>query len=148
MGKMVTFLSILIFADLFFVTTGQMCVAGTCSLSSIIFNAVLNIGTVPIGTFFTQLIGNAVSFLAGGNSATGILSLIASGGVIVGAFFASKSDTVLFIPVTLTLALIAGDFVFIYSYLATFNIVLATFVVAPIVVIYIFTVLEWLRGKD
>jgi hypothetical protein len=145
MGKLIYFITALIFIDLLFITTGQLCATGTCSLSSIIFNALLNLSNFDATTFFSELIGDASALIGSG---TGIAALIATGGVIIGAFFATREITILFIPITLTFALLAGDLILIFSYLASFNFVLATFIVGPLVLVYILTVVEWLRGKD
>ena len=145
MGKTLTFLSILIFADLFFLITGQICASGTCTISSILFNAILNVGNVTFTQFFTELIGNALSLF---NSITGFAALFSGAGVIIGAYIYTKDITVLFIPVAFSLALIASDFVIISSYLISLNPILGILIMAPLSIIFVFTIVEWLRGKD
>ncbi len=139
------FLMILIFIDLFFITTGQICSQGACSLTSILFNAVLDLNNFSFTQFFTDLIGNASSIFS---STTGLMSLFIGGSVLVGSIFGSKSDLLTVLPVTAALALLASDFVFIASYLLSINVILATFVMAPITIMYGIVVIDWWRGKD
>ncbi len=139
------YLTILIFADLFFIATGQICSQGTCSLGSIIFNAILNIGSISLTDLFVELIGSIGLVF---NSVTGILSIGAAGGVILTTFLASKEFRILLIPISFTLAVIASDFVIISSYLISQNVILGTLIMAPLIIIYVFTVVEWLIGRD
>lgn len=148
MGKAIGFLSFLIFLDLFFIITGQVCADGTCSLGSIIINALLNIGQIPVGELFAEFLGDALGVIAGSTSTTGILSLLATGGVIITAFVATKEFRLLLIPITLTLSVMAFDFVVIISYLLQQNFILGTLLGGPIIILYIFTIVEWLIGKD
>ncbi|KKK69669.1 hypothetical protein LCGC14_2931710 [marine sediment metagenome] len=145
MARAMRYLTILIFADLFFIATGQICSQDACGLGSIIFNAVLNLGSMPLTDLFSAFIGDALNLFS---SATGIAALGVSGGVIIATFIATREFRVLLIPIALTLALIAGDFVIITSYLISLNVLLATFIMGPLSIIYVFTILEWLIGKD
>ncbi|HEC39513.1 MAG TPA: hypothetical protein ENI29_14835 [bacterium] len=145
MGKLIQFVILLIFMDLFFISTGQLCSAGTgCSIGSIILNALLDIGNVTSGTFFSNLIGDITNLF---NSSTGISALLLGATVLIGSLFI-PGDIRFFIPITFSLALLTSDFVFIAAYLISLNAVLGTFIMAPIILIYILVVLEWLRGKD
>ncbi len=145
MGKIVTFLTILIFMDLFFIATGQICNSGAgCSIGSILLNAILDIGNATASTFFTNLIGDITNLF---DSATGISALLLGATVLIGSLFI-PGDIRFFIPITFSLALLSSDFVFIASYLISLNAILGTFIMAPIILIYIVTVLEWLRGRD
>ena len=145
MGKLIGFITFLIFADLFFLATGQICAHGVCTLTSIIFNAILDVGKISTTQLFSELIGNISNLF---NSSTGIAALGASGAVTIGAFIMTKEFRVLLIPIALTLALLVNDFVVIGTYLASLNPILAVFIMAPISIIYILTVVEWLIGKD
>lgn len=145
MGKLIKFITILIFIDLFFISTGQVCSQGSCSLGSNIFNVILNLGNASATELWKELISSTADLT---NSTTGILALLGTGAVIVGAFFATKSELLLFIPITATLALVTNDLIFIFSYLNGLNSILATFIMAPLIIIYVLTVVEWLRGKD
>ncbi|KKL88656.1 hypothetical protein LCGC14_1922540 [marine sediment metagenome] len=145
MGKMIGYLTLLIFIDLFFIATGQICnVDAGCSLGSIILNSLLSLDNVTSLSFFTEFIGD-ITDLAG--SATGIAALAVGAAVLIGSLFI-PGDIRFFIPISFSLALLVSDFVFISSYLISLNAVLATFIMAPIVIIYIFTVVEWLKGRD
>lgn len=145
MGKLIRYLSILIFIDLFFIVTGQICNSSVgCSLNSIIFNSLLNIDQVTNFSFFTELIGNIGDLFS---SVTGLAALALGTTVVVGSLFI-PGEIRFFIPITLSLALLISDYVFIASYLVSLNVVLGTFIMAPLIVIYVITVVEWLRGKD
>lgn len=146
MGKLVTYITMLVFIDLFFIATGQICNTDAgCSLGSILLNSVLNIQNILSFNFFTEMIG-AIGNLF--NSGTGIGSLILGGAVIVGLATFIPSEQRLFIPLAFSLALLASDFVFIGSYLISLNAVLGTFIMAPLILIYTLTIVEWLKNKD
>lgn len=141
MGKMMNFLTILIFIDIIFLITGQV----TQTVNSSLFSAILDPSTVSVSTFAKELFGNVTDLFTSG---TGLLSLfLGATGVITGIYF-SPTDTKLFIPIGATLGLLAGDFVGIYSYLAGLNKLLGVMIISPIVILYYFTVVEWVRGKD
>ena len=145
MGKLITYISILIFIDLLFLATGQICSVDDCTLSSVIFGAIMNIKDVTFTQFFIELIGDLTEKFS---SLTGILSLGAAGAVIVTAFVATKEFRILLIPMFLTLAVIASDFVTIGNRLISMNHVLGSFIMIPIILIYSLVVVEWLIGKD
>ncbi len=146
MGKIVTYLTILIMIDLFFISTGQICNnAIGCSLGSIIFSSILNIQNILTLNFFTEFIGSVGQLF---NSATGIGSIILGTTVFLGALALVPTEQRLFIPIAFSLSLLVADFVFIGTYLISLNAVLGTFIIAPLAILYVFTVVEWLRGKD
>jgi len=141
MGRMIKLLTILIVVDILFIFTGQL----PSSLSSIILNAILSLGTVPTSELMLSFVGDIFASLS---STTGILALAAAAGTVaVGTIF-SRSDTILFIPMALTLALVGSDLVYIAAYLSGLNLFLSTIIMAPIIIIYTITVAEWVRGKD
>jgi hypothetical protein len=145
MGKLVTYLTLLIFIDIFFIATGQICNDQVgCSIGSIIFNSILNVENITSLNFFTQLIGDIGNLF---NSATGIGALILGATVIIGSFFIPGEIRV-FIPLAFTFALLIADFVFIATYLISLNALLGTVLMAPIAILYILVVIEWLKGKD
>ena len=145
MGKIVTYLTLLIMIDLFFIATGQICNTTVgCSLGSILLNSVIDIQNILSFSFFTEFIGQIKQLFS---SPTGLGSLLVGGTVIVGALFI-PSEQRLFIPMAFSLALLASDFVFIGSYLISLNAVLGTFIMAPLILIYTFTVVEWLKNRD
>lgn len=145
MGKVQTYLTTFIFIDLLLIITGQICSTDSCSLGSIIFGSILDLRNINVSTWFINLIGDFFSLFTSG---VGIASLVATGGVLIGAFFATREFKVLFIPMALTLALVAGDLVFIYNKLFNLNPVLSTLIMAPMILIYLFNIVEWIRGKD
>lgn len=145
MGKAINYLIMLAVLDILFVATGQLCSSGACSFSSIVFNALLDLGSLPFTNFVSNLLGNILSF---GSSTTGILSLIAAAvGVTVGSLL-TKSDTLLFIPIGATLGIIGSDFIIIFIHLKEFSYLLATLVMAPIVIAYYLVIVDWVRNKD
>ena len=147
MGKAITYITILIFIDMFFIVTGQVCSgAESCSIGSIIFNAILDLGNLSATDFFKNLLGNILDFAS---STTGIWSLIVGAvGVGIGTFL-TKSDSLLFLSTAgIALGVLTSDFVFIYKYLASLNQILATLVMAPIMILYVLVILDWSRGKD
>lgn len=145
MGKLITYLSIIIFIDLLFLTTGQLCAAGDCTLTSTIFNAILNVGETTFNQWFLELIGDVFSKLL---SITGIWAIGVTGAVVISTFIATREFRILLVPLTFTLAVIAADFGIIAQRLIEFNPVLGVFIMAPLMVIYVMIVVEWLIGKD
>lgn len=142
MGKVSKFLTIVIFIDLFFIITGQL---GNQSISSIIFDSILNFQNITGTELFKEFIGDIANLAS---STVGFLALLATGGVIVGAFIATKEFRILLIPITFTLALVAGDLITINLRLIEANAILASLIMIPLTIIYIFSVVEWLKGSD
>ena len=142
MGKVSKFLTIIIFIDLLFIITGQL---GSQTLSSIIFDSILNFKNLQAQDLFKEFIGDIFNLTSSG---TGLLALLASGGVVVGAFLATKEFRILLIPITLTLALVAGDLITINAMLLEANAILASLIMIPLTIIYIFSIVEWLKGSD
>lgn len=145
MGKIAMYLTILIFIDLLFITTGQLALGGNVSVGSILLNAIINLADVQSGTFFQELIGDITDLF---NSSTGIASLITGVTVAVGTLLLTSSELRIFIPIGLTLSLLTADFVVIAVYLIGINPVLATFIMAPVIILYVLTIPEWLKGRD
>lgn len=135
MGKLVTYLSILIFMDLFFILTGQI---GQISFSSLILNLILNLVNYAQSGFY-----EAVFSLA-----AGIGSLAVTVGVVSGIINKSGIELLAFIGIGLSLLTLTGDFISIFNYLYALNNVLAIVVMSPLVILYMVTILEWVRGKD
>lgn len=155
MGRIVTYLTILIVMDLMFIVTGQLCAGGdSCTLTSAIFGIIMNPSLATLSSWFHGLIGDLGSLLSG-NASPGqignlISTLIGAGGAIaVGSLvFGLKNDSILFAPTGVALSLLVVDFVNIYSYIAVSSPVLALFIFSPIIVIFVFTCLEWIRGMQ
>jgi len=144
MGKVITFLTILIFIDILFIATGQLFASGTPTLTSIILNGIINLADLNFTAFFTEIIGDFSDLFS---STTGLAALAVGAGVLVSTFFIS-AELRLFVPIALTLGLLASDFIVIFMILRASNALLATFIFAPIILIYVFTVVEWLKNKD
>ncbi len=148
MGKLITYLVILVFIELLFIVTGQMCIQGDCSLGSIIFSAILNINNFTNGSFWSDIIGDFQSLLSGAAPGAGLFSLLVGGGVLLTAIITNRSDFLLRLIFGIPLAIIASDFIFLFGILAVKNIVLATFIFAPIVITFTLILIEWAGGKD
>jgi hypothetical protein len=151
MGRLQTYLSILIMFDLLFVITGQICTsASSCSLTSIIFSMAVNPSLSSLSNWFTGLIGNAAALVAGAASIGTIAFLIArltSSGISAQALFQGlANDSILFAATGIALSLIVGDFVAIFQYLASFSLIGALLSMSVMCTMYILTVLEWVRG--
>ncbi len=133
MGKMFTFLTILLFIDLMFLITGQI----TGTLTSMMFEVLLDVSLLRSGAFWSSLISGA----------SGIASLLTISAVTVG-FIITKSDTLLYAPIGIALANLVVDFIVVYNLLRIHNPILATMIMAPLIIMYALTAAEWLRGKD
>lgn len=147
MGKAITYLVILIFLDLFFIVTGQICSGTTeCSISSIVFNALLDLGNLSLLGFMRQLFGDLFNFAS---SSTGVLSMLVGAiGVTLGAVI-TRSDALLFLGTAgIPLVIIGSDFTIIFRYLSSLNPVLAVIIMAPIMLMYVMVIVDWSRGKD
>lgn len=150
MGKLVKYLTILIFVDLLFVVTAQLVpgssqVGQPSSLGSIIVDSILNVGSLTFGQLFTEAIGNISDLFA---SSTGIANLLAGSAVIIGTTIALKQESLLYIVIGFSLSFLTADFIYIFQYLLSLNSVLALLTMIPLATVYIITVLEWVRGKD
>lgn len=146
MGKVITMITILIFIDLLFLVTGQLCTApDSCSFTSLIFEAIIKLKDGFNINIFTELIGDITNFAS---SSVGLWAILAGAiGVTLGTLI-TRSDIFLFIPVATSLALISSDFVVIFAELSKHSIILATLVIAPLLITYFIIILDWVRGKD
>ena len=133
MGKLVTYLSILIFVDLCFLLTGQVDLESDLS---IVTGAILNPSLIKTSVFFLLFLGIA-----------GIAGLIATTGVTTG-IFANATNVLAFTAMAVGMIGLLGDFLTIYNTLRVYNEVLAIIIIAPLLMIFIATIAEWLRVKD
>lgn len=133
MGRLTTFITILIFIDLLFILTGQI---GEISSSSIILNTILNLGNIFGSPFYILVFVVAIGGIA------------AVTGVNTGIINKAGIDFLAFTGLAISLGFLAGDFVSIFVYLFTLNEILAVVIMSPIIIIFLLSVLEWLRGKD
>lgn len=133
MGKLVTYLSMLIFVDMLFLITGQLDVN---SASSIVTGAILNPTAFKTSVFFLTFLGVA-----------GIAGLIATAGVTTGVLV-NATNVLAFIAMAIAMIGLLGDFITIFNTLSNYNFVLAVVIMAPIIMLFAVTLAEWLRGKD
>lgn len=147
MGKAITYLSILIFIDLLFIITGQICTgADSCTISSLIFDTLLNLGKVSGSQLMFAFIGDLYNLLS---SNTGIFSIIAGIGMATLGSVITKSDSLLFLAVAgAALSILVNDFVQIYLYLASLSPIFSVLIMGPIIILFIFTIVDRSRGKD
>lgn len=131
MGKLITFLSILIFIDILFIATGQLTLESTGSL---IIEAIINPESLTTSNFWLSLISS--------------LSLLTIGAIVVVGLITKPSDITIFIPMGITLAVLVGDYLSIFLYLRDANPLLATLLFLPVMLIFTLVVVEWVRGKD
>lgn len=132
MGKLIGYLSIIVLIDLIFLITGQLT---SSSPTSVIINAILDPSNIESSQLFILLI-------------TGGISLLAVGAAVVVGVISRSFEIVLFVPVAISLSVLIGDFATVFVYLASINVVWATVIMAPIMILFVMTIVEWLRGKD
>jgi hypothetical protein len=140
MGKMFTYLSILLFVDVLFIITGQQ----VLTISSTFINSILNLESLTLGSFVGELLGNFKDLF---NSSTGLWSLI-TGAAVTATLIFTSSDLKITIPLGITLGVIGADFVGIWVYLNALNPILAMLIMGPMSILYIVTVVEWMLRKD
>ena len=133
MGKLVTYLSMLIFIDMLFLVTGQLDIS---SGTSVITGAILDPSLFKTSVFFLLFLGVA-----------GIAGLASTSGVVTGSLL-SATNVLAFAIMAIAMTGLLGDFITIYISLRAFNEVAAIFIMAPILMIFAVTIAEWLRGKD
>lgn len=133
MGKMIKMITIVIFVDMLFLTFW----GGSTSLESIIWNWLVD----PVN-FNTNLVTLALKSL---------FSTIAAGALtaVVVALSGAKTDTVLFAAFASAVILNIGkDYLFMFQEIAAVNTIIATILIVPLLIIFSFVTIEWLRGKD
>lgn len=133
MGKLVSMMTILIFIDILFLVTGQIDLS---SPTSVITGAILDPSSFKTSVFFILFLGTV-----------GILGLASTSGVTTGSLV-SATNVLAFTVMAIAMTALLGDFITLYLNLRVFNEVLATMVMAPIIMIFAMTIAEWLRGKD
>lgn len=133
MGKLVSYISILIAIDLLFLLTGQLALD---SPSSIVVGALLDLVNVTTSVFWITFLG-----------IVGIAGLVATSSV-TGGVVSRGLNILAFAAMAVALTFLIGDFITIYVYLSSFNRPLATLIMAPITLLFGVTIAEWLRAKD
>lgn len=137
MGKLANFIVFLVFIDLLLLMTGQLAVDSSISM---IVGAILDPSLIKTSQFWLQL--GLTSGLTAGLAALGVGVAVFIGTAI------TKAEVILFIPLAFTLALLVGDFITIFTAARSLNPILASIIITPIIILFSFTILEWLRGKD
>lgn len=138
MGKLITFMLMLLFADLLLLITGQI----NNTLNSLILSSMLDFSNFTLSSLWSNLISsvsnNALAWIAGA------AATVATG------FLISTTDTKLFIPAAMILGSMVTDFITFYNTMisAGVNIILATLIIAPIIVSFTMVLIEWARGRD
>ena len=132
MGKLIQFVSILVFIDILFIVTGQNILF---SPTSAIINAILDPTNIETSQWFVLII-------------TGGISTLAIVGSVVLGIVTRNVEFFFFVAIAVGLSTLIGDFVGIFLYLASFNILFATITIGPLMILFLLTILEWLRGKD
>ncbi len=135
MGKQQTFILILVFIDILFLATGQLALE---SSSGLLIDGILNPESFKTLNFWS-------SFVDGFANALSTLAVLTT--VVVG-FTTRASDILIFIPLGILLSLMVSDYINIFTYLASFNFVLAVLIFVPFIIMYGFVVIEWVRGKE
>ena len=130
MGRMTVYLGILALLVIGFNFAGYI----DNTPISFMLDALLNPETFQTSSFFTEL--------------EGILGFFAVGGIIVGAIVGQRIEAAATISFTLLLFLVGWDLIAIFGVLRQLNAMLAIFLVSPMILLYVLTVLEWWRGKD
>lgn len=133
MGKLITFVSILVFIDILFLMTGQL---GFTSPTSVVLGAILNLSGFKASLFFVLFLG-----------IIGIGGLAATSGVTSGTLV-NATNILAFTAMAIAMGALVGDYLAIFVYLKSINEVLATVFIAPILMIFVVVIAEWLRGKD
>ena len=131
MSNLKSYLSILIFMDLMFIITGQI---ATSSPTSILLNAILDPSNIKTSAFWLVMLG-----------ATGIGALATLAGLAVGFVSRAGISILGFVAIATSMALLVGDFISIFLYLRDLNAILATIIMAPLTILYLLTVVEWLK---
>ncbi len=137
MGKLLNYIIMIVMIDVLFLVTGQL---GANSPTSLILGAIQGLTEIKGTQLWLTLIG-----VAGG--AVGITALLVVGTVRVG-LVTTFLQALIFIPIALALIAMIGDFSTVFLKLADFNVVLATVIMAPIMIIFVFVVVEWVRNRD
>jgi len=134
MGKLINFITILIFIDLLFLVTGQLTLD---SPTSVILNGLQDPSILLTTNLWTLVFVGVAS-----------LSALAVTSVVIAGIATRNSDIVIFFAMAGTFALLVPDFILIYNHLASINQPLAILIMSPIVTLFALVVLEWARGKD
>lgn len=144
MGKMIFFVTFLVLMEALFIFTGQACTSPeNCTLGSIIFEGIINPSGIQLSTLFQNIVGDVTNFAS---SPLGFAALLATAGAFIGTAIFRGIDVIIFVPIGLTLSLLTADIVTFIGIIP--NVLISTTLSILIVITYIFTILDWMRGKD
>jgi hypothetical protein len=130
MGKITTYMAVLSVVIIGFHFGGLI----SETPISWLMDAILNPENLDSNAFFTTI--------------QGILAIFAGGGIIVGTLISQKVEQGATVAFTSLLFLIGWDLIAIFNIVAQTSRMLATFLVSPLLLVYILSVIEWWRGKD
>ena len=137
MGKFYGYMITLIVFDLLFNFAGYPLTSS--KLFSIL--GILNPEQMASSTFYTIFFGSL-----------GIITALGLGGIVIGTLGRTDSSTLITISMALTVApvlvLLLADFVGLFLILNQTNHYLALIVIAPLMTVYILTIVDWIRGLD
>ena len=130
MGKITTYIAIMSMVILGFHFAGL--IEGTPT--SWFIKAITDPSSLSSNSYFAQLIR--------------ILAVFSGGAIIIGSLASNKIEQGATISFTLLLFLIGWDLIAIFNVLKQTNQTLAIFMISPMLLIYMLTVIEWWRGRD
>lgn len=131
MGKLISFILILVVIDILFLITGQLAID---SPSSLIAQAIQDPSALTGLNWWSIIISN--------------ISILALTTTVVVGLVTRASDILIWIPMSIVFSVLVGDFLLIYNHLASINQPLAIIIMSPILIIFTLIILEWVRGKD
>jgi len=138
-GKATTYILVMSGLMLLFYYTGLL--DQTASLNSALLDLLFDIEGLGSGDTTTPSV-NAWKVV--------VLALegILAAAVIVVGFFRNSPELFIVAPIAIYMANLLLDFVIVFNVIASVTPVLATLVFAPIMLLFMFTVVEWWRGRD
>ena len=118
--------------------------AGECIPQSALWSFIINPSSVTDASIWEVLFGTSMG-----------LAAIAGSLLIVGSFF-FKSDTPLYLGMALSLVYPVYSWVKLFQQIqgvssfgdATSRTIIAIIIVSPIIIAYLFTLIDWARGRD
>ena len=76
------------------------------------------------------------------------LAVVAAAGIIIGSLATTRTELVIKVGVVEFLIVIGWDLIAIFNKLALMNVVVATLIVSPLLIVYLLTAVEWWLGRD
>ena len=138
MGKMTTYILIMVGLILLFSTFGLIQNTFTSEILQYAFNPEAG-SQATLWQFIVNTSADSFNFGLGA-----IAAAIAAVTTAAGIFF--KNDFLVLAPVVAVFVNFGLEFVALYSYFYSILGVVALLIMSPILIVYIFTILEWWRG--